>query len=129
MPFTFGADITARLADFRALSQSAMTDLCDVVEPTVPPPPPNPDGSPADDPGTVTAHNVPCRMTAKAQAQEILIALRLTDVGDHVLSVPVGTVVRVTDHIVYQGNRYEVVGSDADRTFATEVNVALKRII
>lgn len=107
-----------------ALDERAMPDSCTISTPGTPTN--DDDNSPI--PGTPTTVTVPCRMIAPPQAQEIILALRLTRVGSSVLIVPLATVVRNDSRITKDGRTYEVVGTSAGASYATSLKIALKDV-
>jgi len=113
-----------RINRMRLIDERAMPDLCDLLEPgsvVI-----APDGSIST--GTTTVANIPCRMANQPLAVELLIAMRLTDVANTILSVPLGTIVRPQDLVRYRGKVYQVVGTDDGKSFATSLTVALKSV-
>ena len=117
---------TDRLARMQLLDQRAMPNQCDIISDT-PGGGVNPDGS-SMPPGTSTLAGISCRMTTGATATETLIAMRLTDVGNSVLFVPIGTPITPKDRVVFRGSTYQVLGTNDGDTMATSLAVALKRI-
>lgn len=107
-----------------ALDERAMPDTCTISTPGTPTY--DDDNSPI--PGATTTVTVPCRMIAAPQAQEILLALRLTGIGGSVLIVPIVTVVASNSRIVKDGREYEVVGTSAGASYATSLKIALKGV-
>lgn len=120
---------TETMADLIALDESAMPSLCSIVHPatggTV-----NDDGSGRDDapPAPVVTTGVRCRFTdALTSMNEALRAMRLTGVASAVLAVPLGTAITTADEIEYGGATYEIVGTDEGQSYATSLNVALRK--
>lgn len=116
----------ATMARMQARDERAMDSFCDIHHPAAGGV--NLDGSGDGTGADTVVANVPCRLLAAPQATETLIAMRLTDVASDVLVVPVGTVVGFTDRIVKGSTTYEVAGTDAGKSFATNVMVAVRSV-
>lgn len=117
----------AEMDQMRAESERlAMPNRCSIITPGTAPTLTD-DGSPSsitEAPGQA----VPCRLVTNPQAQEILLALRLSDIGSSVLALPLGTMVANNSQIIKDGLTYEVLGTNAGESFATSLKVALKLV-
>lgn len=87
----------------------------------------NPSGtrSRSDNDSTWTAtSDVPCLIAAGiTSAQTELFGTRIENRAPYTFSVPLGTTVAEDDRIIANGDRFEVVGLDDDRSFATAIIV------
>lgn len=108
-----------------ALDERAMPDTCTISTPGTPTH--DDDNSPI--PGaTTTVTGIRCRMMSNPQAQEILLALRLTGIGSSVVAVPLGTVVTSNSQITFKGKTYEIVGTSDGASYATSLKLALRLV-
>lgn len=117
----------ASLARYKALDERDMPDSCTITHVTSGTVVPGSDGT--ETTGDVTTSTtVICRLESGAAATETLIAMRLTEVASGVFSLPLGTAVSVKDRITKGGVTWEVLGTDAGRSYATSLAVAVREI-
>jgi hypothetical protein len=115
------------LAALMTLDESAMRSTCTITRHVAGPP--NADNSPSDGTDYVQS-NIKCRFTQLRRAPSIedLYMQRITEVSEAFIRVPVGTDVLTSDTITLDGNQYEIVGTNEDRTFTTSVKLAVRRL-
>jgi hypothetical protein len=116
----------ATIDRLRARDESAMRDTCDIHRQL--PGGTNPDNSPAHGSEQIIP-GIKCRFTLRLfRAEETLLAFGISGEVHGFMRVPVGTDVNVSDLISYKGNQYEIVGSNAARTFNTSIQLALRLV-
>jgi hypothetical protein len=115
--------VSVSVSGLAALDADFMPDTCILARTT--PGAVNLDGSGTD--GTVTTATVPCRLVVGASVERLL-AGRLAQEADAVLSVPLGTDVRVTDTVTASGTTYQIIDTSAGATYATSIMLTLKLV-
>ena len=113
----------ARMAKLQALDESAMPGTAGIVR--VSPGTVNPDGS--SEPGTTTGWNYACRFVSQSQMEQVF-GQRMTEEADAALSVPLSSDVLVTDTITYNGNTYQIIGTNAGQSYATSLMLTLRLV-
>lgn len=73
--------------------------------------------------GTVSA-----RVSTTGMGMDSIVGEGVLNVAPWVATLPVGTDITERDRITYQGATYEVVGTDAPRSYATCVRASLRRV-
>jgi hypothetical protein len=124
-----GGLTAADMAELAALDQVFMPDLADIVTPGTPTR--DDDNSPI--PGTPTYQTaVPCRMVAGPQAAELLAAMRLTNVADRIIYLPLSQALTTKQQIRFPtgggGKVYEIVGVETESSYGTSTSAALKLV-
>ncbi len=112
----------ADLDAMRAVQTAALPDTCTLKRPTW-----TVTGNNAKAPGTpTTVGTYACAVRVATQAWQRIVGGAYGDVPQFIFVLPYGTDVRTTDHLVYAGERYEVIGlleSDAWMTAVRAVGV------
>lgn len=116
---------TATFAGLQAMDEANMPATCSIVHPATPGI--NPDHSPDDSGTPTTVTGIRCRFqNANAGAREILLAMRLTEEADAVLTVPLATTVGLKDTIIFGGGTWLIIGTNAGQAYATSLSLALR---
>lgn len=114
----------AELASMRTTQEEAMPDTCTLKRPTW-----TIAGNNAKTPGVpTTIGTYACLVSVATQSWQRIVGGSYGDVPQFVFALPYGTDVRTTDHIVYDGERYEVVGLLANNAWMTAVRAVCVRV-
>jgi hypothetical protein len=80
-----------------------------------------------ENPGPITTTTVPARfIDTLTRMREIVIAMQITGEVHAILSVPLGTTVTTDDTVTMGGVTYEIVGTNANVTYRTAVELAVR---
>lgn len=107
----------ADLAAMRAVQTAALPDTCVLKRPTW-----TTAGNNAKVPGTpITVGSYACAVRVATQTWQRIVGGAYSDVPQFIFVLPYNTDVRTTDHLIYDGERYEVIGLLENDTWMTAV--------
>lgn len=86
------------------------------------------DGMGGQDEVWAAAGTVAARISPAGDGMDDLVGGEAVNVAPWVVTLPVGTSITDRDRIIYDGQTFEVVGTDAPRSWATCIRVACREV-